>query len=88
MPSKYLIFALYLNLIYLSNAKIIRKMVSRSHYDIAHLHPLTNVPSKYQLPTPYGLWDKARTNFFQLPARSNTMGENNIPTVIKGCGVI
>ena len=30
------------------------KVKSRSHYDIAHLHPLTNVHTKYQLPTPYG----------------------------------
>ena len=28
--------------------------VARSHHDVAHLHPLTNVPTKYQLPTPYG----------------------------------
>ena len=28
------------------------KVKSRSHYDIAHLRPLTNVPTKYQLPTP------------------------------------
>ena len=27
---------------------------ARSHHDIAHLHILTNVPTKYQLPTPYG----------------------------------
>ena len=30
--------------------------------------PLTNVPTKYQLPTPYGFYDTARTNFFQPPA--------------------
>ena len=28
------------------------KVKSRSHHDVAHLHPLTNVPTKYQLPTP------------------------------------
>ena len=33
------------------------KVKSRSHHDIAHLHPLTNVPTKYQLPTPYGFRD-------------------------------
>ena len=27
---------------------------SMSHVDLAYLHPLTNVPTKYQLPTPYG----------------------------------
>ena len=25
----------------------------RSDHDVAQLHPLTNVPTKYQLPTPY-----------------------------------
>ena len=32
----------------------IAKVESRSHHDIAHLHPLTSIPTKYQLPTPYG----------------------------------
>ena len=27
------------------------KVKSRSYHDIAHLHPLTNIPIKYQLPT-------------------------------------
>ena len=31
------------------------KVKSRSDHDVAHLHPLTNVPAKYELPTPYGL---------------------------------
>ena len=30
------------------------KVKSRSDHDVAHLHILTNVPTKYQLPTPYG----------------------------------
>ena len=30
------------------------KVKSRSHHDTAHLQPLTNVPTKHQLPTPYG----------------------------------
>ena len=29
------------------------KVKSRSHYDVANVHTLTNVPTKYQLPTPY-----------------------------------
>ena len=41
------------------------KVKSRSHHDIAHLHPLTNVPSKYQLPTPHGFRDIARTRFYR-----------------------
>ena len=44
------------------------KVKSMSHHDAAHLHPLTNVPNKYQLPTPYGFLDTGRTNFFP-PAR-------------------
>ena len=39
------------------------KVKSRSHHDVAHLRPLTNVPAKYQLPTPYGCRDIARTRF-------------------------
>ena len=32
-------------------------------HDVAHLHPLTNVPAKYQLSTPNGFRDIARTRF-------------------------
>ena len=39
------------------------KVKSRSLHDVAHLHPLTNIPTKYQLPTPYGFRDIARTRF-------------------------
>ena len=39
------------------------KVKLRSHHDAAHLQPLTNVPTKYQLPTPYGFRDTARTRF-------------------------
>ena len=38
-------------------------ITSRSHNDIAHLHPLTNVPTKYKLPIPYGFRDMARLDF-------------------------
>ena len=41
------------------------KVKSRSHHDAAHLQPLTNVPTKYQLPTPYGFRDIARTRFYR-----------------------
>ena len=44
------------------------KVKSRSDHDVAHLHPLTNVPIKYKLPTPYSFWDTAWTNFFPPPA--------------------
>ena len=39
------------------------KVKSRSDHDVAHLQPLTNVPAKYQLTTPYGCRDIARTRF-------------------------
>ena len=117
------------------------KVKSRSDQDVAHLQLLTNVPAKYQLPTPYGFRDNARTRFsnsrplrqgqrsnqgqtmtlhtyspqpMSLPsmnflhltvseiqpgqtisrhppvrptAHPDTMGENNTPTALKGCGV-
>ena len=40
------------------------KVKSRSHQDAAHLHPITNVPTKYQLPTPYSFRDIARTRIY------------------------
>ena len=56
----------------------------------AHLQPLTNVPINYQLPTPYGFPDIARTGFYrsrslQQGQRSNqgyTMMQSitNVPT--------
>ena len=36
------------------------KVKSRSDHDIAHLDPLTNVPTKYYFPTPYSFQDIAR----------------------------
>ena len=36
-----------------------------SHHDVAHLHPLTNVHTKYQLPTPYGY-----TQHFQITGQN------------------
>ena len=41
------------------------KVKSRSHHDVAHLHPLTNIPSKYQLPTPHSFRDIAQTRFYR-----------------------
>ena len=38
---------------------------SRSNYDVAQLHPLTNVPAQYIHPTPYGFRDMARTRFLR-----------------------
>ena len=41
------------------------KVKSRSHHNAAHLQPLTNVPTKHQLPTTYGFRDVARTRFYR-----------------------
>ena len=49
------------------------KVKSRSHQDVAHLHLLINVPIKYQLPTPYGFRDIARTRFYR--SRSLRQGQ-------------
>ena len=51
------------------------KVKSRSHHDVAHLHPLTNIPTKYQLPTPYGFQDIARTRFYR--SRSLQQGQRS-----------
>ena len=52
------------------------KVKSRSDYDVAHLHPLTNVPSKYQLPTPHGFRDIAQTRLYR--SRSLRQGQRSI----------
>ena len=51
------------------------KVKSWSDYDVAHLHTLTNVPTKYQLPTPYGFRDIARTTFYR--SRSLWQGQRS-----------
>ena len=51
------------------------KVKSRSHHDAAHLHPLTNVSIKYQLPTPYSFRDIARTRFYR--SRSLWQGQRS-----------
>ena len=51
------------------------KVKSRSDHNVAQLHPLTNVPTKYQLPTPYGFRDTDRTRFSNL--RSLRQGQRS-----------
>ena len=41
------------------------KVKSRSDYNAAHLHPLTNVSTKYQLPTAYSFRGIAWTRFYR-----------------------
>ena len=49
------------------------KVKSRSDHDVLHLHTLANVPTKYQLPTPYGFRDIAGTRFYR--SRSLQQGQ-------------
>ena len=49
------------------------KVKSWSDHDIAHVHPLTNVPTKYQLAIPYSFRDIARTRFYR--SRSLQQGQ-------------
>ena len=51
------------------------KVKSRSDHDVAHLHPLTNVLTIYQLPTPYGFRDIARTRFSTQGHYSKVKGQ-------------
>ena len=68
------------------------KVKSRSDHDVAHLHILTNVPTKYQLPIPYGFQDIARTRFsnsrsLRQGQRSNqgqTMGVAHLHILTRG----
>ena len=62
------------------------KLKSRSHHDIAYLHPLPNVPTKYKHSAPYAFRDTAWTNIIP-PAHPDTMCENNTLKALKGCGV-
>ena len=39
------------------------KVKSRSHHNVAQVHPLTNVPTKYQLRTPYSSKTKPGQDF-------------------------
>ena len=65
------------------NVKVITarsKVKSRSNYDEAQLHFLTNVPTKYELSTPYGFRDMARTRLFKVKvimARSKVKSRSN-----------
>ena len=67
------------------------KVKSRSDHDAVLLHPLTNVPTKYQHPTPYGFQDIAWTRFYRSRSlwqdqRSN-QGHTMTLHTLKGCGV-
>ena len=50
------------------------KVKSRSDHDLAHLHPLTNVPTKHQLPTPYCFRDISLDKIFKLKVTTARSG--------------
>ena len=52
------------------------KVKSRSDHDVAQLQPQTNVPTKYQLPTPCGFRDKSWSDHDVAHLHSLT----NVPT--------
>ena len=52
------------------------KAKSSLHHDIAHFHPLTNAPTKSQLPTPYSFQDIAQIRFYW--SRSLRQGHGQI----------
>ena len=72
-----------------SNSRLLRqgKKVISGHTTMCTTTPPTNVPTKFQLPTPSCCWDTAQTYFFPLSAHPDAMGENHTRTAIKGCGV-
>ena len=65
------------------------KVKSRSHHDVAHLHPQPIFPPSINfLHLIVSEKHPGQTfPFDRLPAHHDTMGENNTPTAIKGCGV-
>ena len=50
----------------------------KAHHDVAHLHPPTNVPTKYQIPTPYCFQDITRTRFFGQGHYGKVTGQNQV----------
>ena len=51
------------------------KVKSRSQDDVTHLHLAMNVPTKYQLPTPYRFRDVTRIRFYR--SRSLRLGQRS-----------
>ena len=53
----------------------IKRSNKRSDHRVAHLQPLTSVPTKHLLPTPYGFRDIAWTRFYT--SRSQQQGQRS-----------
>ena len=54
---------------------------SRSHHDVAHLQPPTNINTKYQLPTSYSFRDIARTRFYRSRSLRQGQSSNQVHTM-------
>ena len=54
------------------------KVRSRSDHDVAHLHTLSNVPTKYQLHTPYGFRDTGRKISSRRPSGRVCVVKDNV----------
>ena len=70
---------------------------SRLNHGIAQLHPLTNIPTKYQHPTAYSSWFLARTSYSRRPpdrlaegppTKPDAMDDNNNPKSFRLWGKI
>ena len=64
------------------------KVKSRSHHDVAHLHtqPMS-LPCINFLHLTVSEIQAGQTFSRRVPGHPDTMGENNTPTALKGCGV-
>ena len=64
------------------------QVISRLHYDVAHLHTSINVPHKYQFPTPYDItWTRLIAPAMRLLIHPAIIGENKTCTAFKLYGV-
>ena len=59
------------------------KVKSRSNFEVAHLHPRTNVPTKYELPTPYSFQDMVWTRFLRSRSLQQGQKSNHSLTLIR-----
>ena len=57
------------------------KVKSRSHYDVAHVHLLTNVPTEYLLLTPYTFRDMAHTIFYRSRSKVKSRSHHDVAHV-------
>ena len=57
------------------------KVKSKLHHGEAHLHLLTNVPTKYQLPTPYRFQDITQARFYRSRSLQRSQRSNQRHTM-------